>query len=177
MKRVLVLVVLSLMVSVAMAQKPATVPKKAAPAKSATSAKKTTQSNQTQQGFVDLGLPSGTLWKSSNEKGYFTYDQAMSRFGNKVPTKWQWQELISNCEWTWIGGCYKVVGKNGKSILLQACGRIDDEGDLDRNDCGFYCSSTLYNEDHTWRLGFSWNEVDVDWHDRNFGRTVRLVSY
>ena len=27
--------------------------------------------------FVDLGLPSGTLWKSTNEPGFYTYDEAL----------------------------------------------------------------------------------------------------
>ena len=31
-------------------------------------------------GYVDLGLPSGTLWKDKNENGFFTYDEAVSRF-------------------------------------------------------------------------------------------------
>ena len=48
------------------------------------------------QGYVDLGLPSGTLWRNSNEGGdyaRYTYDEAISRFGNKLPTKQQLEEL------------------------------------------------------------------------------------
>lgn len=31
-----------------------------------------------QMEYVDLGLPSGTLWKAKNEKGkYYTYEKAM----------------------------------------------------------------------------------------------------
>ena len=42
----------------------------------------------TPAGYVDLGLPSGTLWKDKNEEGgFYTYDQAVSKFGNKLPTK------------------------------------------------------------------------------------------
>lgn len=25
--------------------------------------------------YVDMGLPSGTLWASENEEGYFTFDE------------------------------------------------------------------------------------------------------
>ena len=42
-------------------------------------------------GYVDLGLPSGTKWKSTNEiggnNGFYTYDEAISAFGDKLPTK------------------------------------------------------------------------------------------
>ena len=30
-------------------------------------------------GYVDLGLPSGTKWKSDNESGFYDYDEAISR--------------------------------------------------------------------------------------------------
>ena len=33
--------------------------------------------------FVDLGLPSGTLWAEKNEEGYFTYDEAMKLFNKE----------------------------------------------------------------------------------------------
>ena len=46
------------------------------------------------QGYVDLGLPSGTLWKEYNENcGLITYDQARHYYGNSLPTKEQWEEL------------------------------------------------------------------------------------
>lgn len=131
------------------------------------------------QGYIDLGLPSGTKWKDKNEIGFFTYDQAMSKFGDKVPEKWQWQELISNCEWIWMDNGYKVVGRNGNSIFLPAKGMINDEGNLRYSDCGYYWSSTIKEQEYdlVWRLGFSWNEIDMDFYDGVSGRSVRLVKY
>ena len=46
-------------------------------------------------GYVDLGLPSGTLWKGKNEGGWYTYEEAISMFGNLLPTKEQFEELIN----------------------------------------------------------------------------------
>ncbi|HJJ45480.1 MAG TPA: hypothetical protein O0Y17_00165 [Methanocorpusculum sp.] len=44
-------------------------------------------------GYVDLGLPSGTLWKDKNESGgFYTYDEAMKAFGNNLPTMEQFEE-------------------------------------------------------------------------------------
>lgn len=41
------------------------------------------------QSYVDLGLPSKTKWKSQNEKGFYTIKEAMSQFGDRLPTKAQ----------------------------------------------------------------------------------------
>lgn len=143
-----------------------------------------TSSSSTTSKYVDLGLPSGTKWKDKNEVGFFTYDQAMSRFGSNVPEKWQWQELISNCEWIWTDGGYKVVGRNGNSIFLPAKGMINDEGNLRFSDCGYYWSATIkenwkerWGYNIVWRLGFSWNEIDMDSYVDYYGRSVRLIKH
>lgn len=68
--------------------------------------------------YVDLGLPSGTLWKNTNEDNIYTYTDAMAKFGNNLPTKKQMEELIKSCKWKWTGNGYTVVGPNGKSIEL-----------------------------------------------------------
>lgn len=136
------------------------------------------QENQTAK-YVDLGLPSGTQWRESNERGYYSYEQAINRFGNKVPEQWQWQELISNCEWIWKDGGYKVIGKNGKSLFLPAQGMLDG-GSYVHSDCGLYWSSTSrwYNGyDQIYRLGFSWNEIEIGMSvDSGYQRSVRLVK-
>ena len=73
-------------------------------------------------GYVDLGLPSGTLWKDKNESGFYSYDQAVSQFGSSLPSQGQWEELRSLCGWTWTGNGYKVIGPSGASIVLPAAG-------------------------------------------------------
>lgn len=72
-------------------------------------------------GYVDLGLPSGTLWKERNE-GFYTYDQAIATFGSQLPTFVQLWELKTCCQWkrTLLG--YKVIGPSGESIFLPALG-------------------------------------------------------
>ncbi|MBQ3982262.1 MAG: hypothetical protein II633_00665, partial [Bacteroidales bacterium] len=73
-------------------------------------------------GYTDLGLPSGTIWKNFNATGFYTYDEAVSQFGNRLPTKQQWEELKAECQWSWNGSGYKVTGPNGNSIVLPASG-------------------------------------------------------
>ena len=84
------------------------------------------------QDYVDLGLPSGTLWKSKNEKGmYYTYDEAVSQFGDKLPTCEQFAELQEFCTWTWNGKGYVIKGDNGNSIILHATGYRNCYGAVD----------------------------------------------
>ncbi|MCR4829033.1 MAG: hypothetical protein K5864_06180 [Bacteroidales bacterium] len=93
--------------------------------------------------YVDLGLPSGTLWKNANEDGFFTYEQAMEKFGDTLlPTKEQMEELVSCCTWTWSYNGAKVEGANGNYIILpNASELVSNDGDVEPY--GAYWSSTV----------------------------------
>ena len=129
-------------------------------------------------GYVDLGLPSGTLWKNKNEEGgFYTYDQAISKFGNKLPTKEQLKELKNSCQWTWTGSGYKVTGPNGNSISLPAAGYRSCDGSVGYvGSYGSFWSSTPDGSDIAWCLNFGSGGVDVDNFSRCIGRSVRLVQ-
>ena len=130
-------------------------------------------------GYVDLGLPSGTLWKEQNEiDGFCTYEQAMALFENDLPTKEQLEELIISCKWTWTGSGYTVEGPSGKSLTLPAAGYRDDAGSMHNvGSDGYFWSSTPSNRLETVALELYFNsgQVDVDLNKRCGGRSVRLV--
>ena len=132
------------------------------------------------QGYVDLGLPSGTLWKDANEGGdnaLYTYDEAVNRWGSKLPTKEQLGELENKCTWTWTGNGYKVTGPNGNSIFLPAAGYRGCDGNVyNVGTYGSYWSSTPNYSDSAWRLRFSSSGVGIDGSYRCYGRSVRLVQ-
>ncbi len=136
-------------------------------------------------GYVDLGLRSMTLWKATNEVNgndaehdFFTYDEAMAAFGNKLPTKEQFEELRRSCRWLWMGvGCYKVFGPSGKYILMPALGSRDCNGCIDYvGTYGFYWSSTPDGTTQAWYLNFYSNEVSMYNYSRCFANSVRLVK-
>ena len=108
-------------------------------------------------GYTDLGLPSGTKWKNFNATGFYTYDEAVSQFGNRLPTKQQWEELKAECQWSWNGrncdGSVYYVGSDGN-----------------------YWSSTPKDSDYAWYLYFYSGGVHVDNGRRCRGLSVRLVQ-
>lgn len=128
-------------------------------------------------GYVDLGLPSGTLWKDKNESGFYDYDAALRSFGNKLPTKVQYEELFDKCKWTWTGSGYDVKGSNGNKIYLPAAGSRDCDGNvLGVGGDGYYWSSTPDDSDNAWDLYFYWAYHNMFDYTRCSGLSVRLVQ-
>ena len=98
------------------------------------------------QGLVDLGLPSGTLWKKDNEPGIYTYREAVNKYGHRLPTKEQFEELINMCNWSCVvNKGFNVTGPNGNSIFIPAAGFTLDVGYYKLENVGLdgrYMSST-----------------------------------
>ena len=116
------------------------------------------------EGYVDLGLPSGTLWKQNNETKTYSYYYAIKYFDGFLPTSGQFQELINYCVWEWTANGCKVTGKNGESIFLSADFTSEQVGvparywsstkDPTQNDC---CFGLLFGVD---AYGTVYSKVD-----------------
>ena len=130
-----------------------------------------------EQGYVDLGLPSGTLWKNKNEEGgFYTYEQAVEKFGSSLPTKEQLKELKSYCRWTWTGNGYKVEGSSGGFVFLPTAGSRGCDGSVSGvGSVGFYRSSTPYGSYSAWGLYLNSDEVIATDFSRCSGFSVRLA--
>ncbi len=127
--------------------------------------------------YVDLGLPSGTLWKTSNENGFYTYDEAVSKFGDNLPSKKRWKELKNECQWTWTGSGYKVTGPNGNSIVLPAEGWRALLGALSSvGSEGYYWSSRSSGTEYAWHFFFQSGGMSLSESERFVGYSVRLVK-
>ena len=128
--------------------------------------------------YVDLGLPSGTLWKSKNEKGmYYTYEEAVSQFGDQLPTREQFAELRAFCTWTWNGKGYVVKGGNGNSITLPAAGIRYCNGSVDEvGTDGYFWSSSPGDSGSALSFYFDSGKVGMGNSPRCPGQSVRLVQ-
>lgn len=83
--------------------------------------------------FVDLGLPSGTMWSANYAKNgedylYAPYDKAVLF---DIPTLEQWKELFAICKLEYVansgGVLYRIdcTGPNGRVISFCASGLIN----------------------------------------------------
>lgn len=132
--------------------------------------------------YVDLGLQSGTKWKTQNEQStydyynLFDYETAVNEFGSNLPTKEQWEEVKTYCHWEWTGSGYKVTGPNGKSITLPAAGCRRCDGSVnDVGSNGGYWSSTPAGSENAWGLYFNSSKVSMHSPYRCNGQSVRFV--
>ncbi len=130
-----------------------------------------------QSQYVDLGLPSGTLWKSCNDGKYFSYHEAIQLFGDNLPTLEQYQELKAFCDWQWTGNGCEVIGPNGNSIYFPADGYRLCTGTLRVEGVyGHYWSRTASRSDIAYALSFGSISVELDSSLSCFEKSVRLVK-
>ena len=110
-----------------------------------------------QDTFVDLGLTSGTKWQSVPTYNYRTFQEASQLQEGTIPTKAQFEELISECTWEWQTSSYKITGPNGKFITLYAGGKkYPRESEIaDKGRLGCYWSSTEKEQGIVYYLEFT----------------------
>jgi len=127
------------------------------------------QENKDNTEYVDLGLPSGTLWASTYEKRdgsclFLPYEKAKKY---QLPTREQYQELKETCVWDYrlknnAFSHYVVVGPNGNTIELAASG---------------YLIGDKYTN---WMFGYFWinnvGEEDSNPPNAYFGSSSNTIS-
>lgn len=126
--------------------------------------------------WIDLGLPSGTLWCSENE-GLYTIDDAKRRYKYNLPSKDQMLELQLYCDWSWNGSGYYVVGKNGNSIFLPAQGYRDKDGIIRENNVsGQYMYIDKWSDKYCTGISFKSNGLGGWFTPNHNAISVRLVQ-
>lgn len=135
--------------------------------------------------WIDLGLPSGTLWRCCNEGaskpeaygGRYTFGQVTS-----APTQDQLYELRLNCTQIYktlngVNG-YLFTGHNGGKIFLPATGCTwldwDDEFVDSIGHNGYYLSSTPYEGNYVYGLYFNIYNCNCPFY---LPRTFDLISF
>ena len=151
--------------------------------------------------YVDLGLPSGTLWATHNVGAtnpedygaYFVYktELDLSDDAAYVPTIEQFYELINSSyttsTWTTVNGVngYKITSKsNGNSIFLPAAGYRGGTSLLYAGSQGYYWSRTpdTKNPGYAYALFLFFNSSSIstggmgDRYNRGSVRPVRLSN-
>lgn len=144
--------------------------------------------------YVDLGLPSGTLWatcnvganKSQDYGGFFSWDngnKVVSNWGEgwHMPTKEQLEELIQSVKsiWTTKNG---VKGRlfsanNGNSLFFPAVGDQWDDEHRYFGSRGYYWSGSLRTgyPGNAWYFFFNSGVCDIFDYRMNLCFPIRLV--
>ena len=124
-----------------------------------------------------------TKWEAANainpndKNNFYTYDEAMKAFGDKLPTKRQLQKMIDNFTWTWNNSKKGYDISNAiYHLFLPAAGYRDCDGDVfGVGSRGYYWSSSPYGTKTAWCLCFDSDYVFISGEERCSGRSVRLV--
>ena len=147
--------------------------------------------------FVDLGLPSGTLWSADyereDEKVIFLPYKTAENYN--LPTEEQWKELFETCErhgkYNTYGDLYSVtfIGPNGNSIDFHSTGYKKAGRLVQKNNNGaghvfFWISNKEGgNEKKTVNMGrtgegaFRKTDIDITTLFSGFQLPVRLVRF
>lgn len=116
-------------------------------------------------------------------------DAATYQWGGNwtIPTKQQFEELISECSWTLttVDGVrgWNVVGKSGKNIFLPGAGTIEEGNLIGDGGLGYYWSSCMetftseptFASDYGFLLSFGIDGYFVVSKQRYTGCTIRPV--
>lgn len=97
----------------------------------------------------------------------------------RMPTKEEFEELISCCKLERKKKGYKLIGPNGNSIFFPAAGFRNDGGLRDAGYFGYYWSSSLRTDcpdcpDCAWYVNF-FRYVGYSGFRRYYGQSVRAV--
>lgn len=80
------------------------------------------QNEKNNPGYVDLGLPSGTLWAKYNESKKYKYSDAVKTFGKQMPNDDQMKELLRYCKRETLSSGCKFIGPNNHYVVFQFSG-------------------------------------------------------
>lgn len=132
--------------------------------------------------WVDLGLPSGTLWCDTNEEGYYSWNEMMKKFDEEnLPKLTDFAELYDYCDWKWNAKKKGMVvtGPNGNRIFIPASGFRYKRDSLCLVGSRGYCwSASPYNRNASYHLDVSssGNVDPIDRNSRAYGYSVRLIK-
>lgn len=132
--------------------------------------------------FVDLGLPSGTLWSENyerlgEERLYLPYDKAKEM---NIPTEDQWRELLKECKWSIDSDKLYCIGPNGNSVNFEETGYLSIKKNKEIADWSFFwIKNEEENRNECYSAKMSWQTAsDKRFYSifRGYSLPVRLVK-
>jgi len=144
--------------------------------------------NGTDEEWVDLGLPSGTLWASrnvdaQNPESAGTHSNWIAAQEQPLPTKEQWAELKSECVWSLCetneSNGFLLIGPNGNALFIPCAGYAKPQESVRDYDVrGMYWTATEVSEDIAYSFCFKdADDTIVEGLDKKeLSYSIRLVK-
>ena len=110
--------------------------------------------------FIDLDLPSGTLWATENEPEKYQFNKARKIFCEQLPSIKSWEELIKNCRRESDIEHKRLIltGPNGNKLYLPTTD-FNYEGSV----CSGYWSSSPHGVDYAHSMYIFKRVVSTKW--------------
>ena len=115
--------------------------------------------------YVDLGLPSGTLWAEPLTIKRYLYSYKMLSYKEasllNIPTEEQYNELVENCQILFEengGNAVFIVGKTGKRLQVYTENYIV----IRNNPTGFMTNVSFKGEKTPKKQNFLWLKSDIE---------------
>ena len=141
--------------------------------------------------YIDLGLPSGTLWATFNvgaesiaDYGFYLNYKEATECGVTLPTREQFNELFENTIYKFMvnynncnvcGGLF--IGKNGKELFFPDNGYVYGNSQYGRTTHAFYWSSTKGEYDNTSYAAYIFSAIrTTNQYDNDVRFSVRGVK-
>jgi hypothetical protein len=140
--------------------------------------------------YIDLGLPSGTMWSADYEKSdddnYFFVPYADTKKYN-IPNIEQWEELLNVCKWEYDknGSFHEAycIGPNGTILKFCLTGMVHVEHVVEKGNAYFWVSdenegvekSAVCICDRSMN-GHNYTEKGIEKHFSGYKLPVRLVK-
>lgn len=85
--------------------------------------------------FIDMGLPSGTLWATRCLDKLMTFSEAQKY---SIPTREQWEELKDKCLFKTDDGGLQIISTKGNSICIKSANQFISSRGFTHNILSFW---------------------------------------
>lgn len=136
--------------------------------------------NKVREEWIDLGLPSGTLWAQKNSKEigeYLNFHDAVNHYPKNLPSMEQFEELFTLYHrWNDDKKEIEFLGNNNNILSFPAMGYGDKSSVYNIGSCGEFWAMSEKDADYYWCLYFDSRAWEIRTFSRSCVLTVRLVN-
>ena len=139
--------------------------------------------------FVDLGLPSGTLWSTDYERDgeSILFQPHIDTESLSIPTREQWEELVDICKWEYdkSGSFHEAycIGPNGKVLKFCLSGMVHVDKRVEDGSAYFWISEEKDGNEKSAVCIYDVNQGGINFTDKSvksyfsgFKLPIRLVK-